>query len=290
MPVQRFVSPRSGWPGIAQTRLGNARRLRAAIRAVMARLPFVTLDSDVRDVVYMNWVVPLSRVASLVPPGVRVTTRDGMTILTVLTYAHGHFGPSAAGPLRRVFPSPAQSNWRLYVDRIDGATPARRTVLFLYNLFDSALYAIGTRLLSDALPSHLPATFRHRRHEGHATVEIDGGTGSAPGVRLHAVDTADRLLPEAFAAFYPDWTAAVADLCLQDAAVAPVGDTRLAIAHIALPIAVADVVPMTAVDFIPGAWLDAVGATAMPFCFGVEAVRFRVLGERIVADVGPDRS
>lgn len=135
----RFVSPRRGGVGRCQSALANARWLRSLRRALIGRLPFARLESDVRDVVYLTWLLPVAAVARLVPPGVALVSWEGMTPFTILTYAHGHFGPAAAGRLRCLFPSPLQSNWRLYVATIDGQAPPDATVLFVRNLFDRAM-------------------------------------------------------------------------------------------------------------------------------------------------------
>jgi uncharacterized protein YqjF (DUF2071 family) len=158
-----FVSPRKGFLGWLQNSLANMQLPKQVRRTISARLPFPTLESDVSNIVYANWNVPLAAVDHLIPPGVKVIDVDGKTILTILTYAHGHFGPSAAGPLRRLFPSPLQSNWRLYVQSVAGKKPAKPTVLFLANIFDSDLYAIGTRIFSDVMHAHRAMDFNHQR-------------------------------------------------------------------------------------------------------------------------------
>jgi hypothetical protein len=129
-----FVAPRASWAGIVLSRLLNCRALLRLRRRLFSRLPFPTLRSDVRDVIYLNWMVDAARVAHLVPAGLQVWQREGLTPLTVLTYRHGDFGLEAAGPLRRLFGSPLQSNWRLYLQEADGV-PA--SVLFLSNIVDS---------------------------------------------------------------------------------------------------------------------------------------------------------
>jgi len=250
----------------------------------MPWLPFPVLASDVRDVVYLNWVVAADRAATLVPPGVELAERDGRVVLTILTYRHRHFGPALLGPLRRLFGSPRQSNWRFYVESLGGERPSSATVLFVANIFDSALYTIGTRLFSDALPSDLAGRFVHRRTgDGFETV-IEGG-GSAPELRSVTGDVADRILPPQFKLFFDDWEAAIAALCLQDAAICSVDDLpgRLALAEIALPIDVATVQPLLSVAESHGEWLDWLGVEGPPFCFCVPAVPFRVLSERLVA-------
>jgi len=205
-----------------------------------------------------------------------VLERDGRTIVTVLTYRHGGFGPVLAGPLRRLFPSPRQSNWRLYLAR-----PG--VVLFVKNIFDSALYALGARMFSDALPSHHAARLDLASDTTGCRVEI-GGPGSAPGLMLEAVRADARTLPAAFAPFFSDWVEAVGFLCLQHAAVGPIaGEAGLAYAEIDLPIDLDTVQPLAANACAPGDWLAARGVVGQPFCFRVPAAPFRVLSERVKA-------
>lgn len=276
MAHNRFESPDRGPLGQLQNLLANSVGLARLRRAVFSRLPFPVLASDVRDVVYASWVVPLADVAGEIPPGVEVLARDGRTIVTALTYRHGGFGPVLAGPLRRLFPSPRQSNWRLYL-----AKPG--VVLFVKNVFDSALYALGTRMFSDALPSHHAARFDLASDAAGCRLEI-GGPGSAPGLALEAVTAAARALPPEFAPFFADWDEAVRFLCLQDAAVARIeGEAGLAYAEIDLPIDLGKVQPLAATACAPGDWLAARGVAGQPFCFRVPAVPFRVLSEVVKA-------
>ncbi len=282
MPFLRYASPSPGVIGRWQDHLANAVSLKRLRRATLGRLPFPVLESDVRDVVYANWVVPVASVAGHVPRGVTIVEADGMTILTVLTYRHGHFGPVLAGPLRCWFPSPLQSNWRLYVHGIDGCAPSVPTVLFLANVFDTALHALGTRLFSDVMVAHHGHDFVHRCGTDGWTSRVDPG-GSAPDWALEGGTSPVAALAPAFAPFFPDYRTALDMLCLQDAAIAPVADMdALAWAGIDLPIDVTSVIPLDVTTFRPGAALRSLGATMTPFCFGVPTVRFRALSERIL--------
>jgi len=282
MPFLRYTAPGSGFTARWQDYLANAVALKRLRRATLGRLPFPVLESDVRDVVYANWIVPTAAVARHVPPGVSIVEADGMTILTVLTYRHGHFGPKLVGPLRRWFPSPLQSNWRLYVRAIDGQSPPVPTVLFLANIFDTATHALGTRLFSDVMVAHHGQNFVHRCGPADWVSGVDPG-GSAPDWALQGGTAPVAALPAAFARFFPDHRAALAMLCLQDAAIAPLPDRdALAWSDIDLPIDVTAIVPLNVTAFRPGSALQSLGATAMPFCFRVPGVRFRALSERIL--------
>ena len=213
-----------------------------------------------QDVLYLNWVVPLPLSKADLPPGVSVWERGQSTILTVLIYRHGHFGPVFLGPLRRLFPSPLQSNWRLYVTRVEGEDPTHSMVLFLRNFFSSALYAIGTRLGSDALPSELPCAFTFQTESelcaniigasGELELQVAGSVGGRPA------------LPHPFQAFAASWKEAVTALTLQESAIVQPPDlTCLAQAGISLPVDIAEVRPVVITHWKAGNWLTARGAT-----------------------------
>ena len=261
--------------------LANSRGIRAFRRALFTRLPFPVLESNVQDVLYLNWVVPLPLSKADLPPGVSVWERGQSTILTVLIYRHGHFGPVFLGPLRRLFPSPLQSNWRLYVTRVEGEDPTHSMVLFLRNFFSSALYAIGTRLGSDALPSEQPCAFTFQTESelcaniigasGELELQVAGSVGGRPA------------LPHPFQAFAASWKEAVTALTLQESAIVQPPDlTCLAQAGISLPVDIAEVRPVVITHWKAGNWLTARGATGEPFAFFVPRVRFRVLWEKLV--------
>ena len=59
----RFRPPRGMLLGALLQRWTASRRWQALRRGVMRRLPFLKLASDVRDVVYLNWVVDVAAVA-----------------------------------------------------------------------------------------------------------------------------------------------------------------------------------------------------------------------------------
>lgn len=83
-------------------------------------------------------------------------------------------------------PSPLQSNWRLYLAEPLSDAPPIPTVAFVYNVMDSLAHVAGTRLFSDALPSHWPARFDFRVTPDEAIVDIAPGDGSAPRLAARA--------------------------------------------------------------------------------------------------------
>lgn len=287
VPSNTYQHPRPGPGGRLLQAIVNAPRIARWRRALMSRLPFMRLASDVSDVVYLTWLVPVTACAHLVPPGVRLWQREGLTPFTALTYRHAHFGPSLAGPLRWLFPSPLQSNWRLYLaDAPKGVAPVR-TVLFLKNVMDSVVYTFATRMFSDALRTHLAARFVHVREGDLLRTDIQPGEGSAPALSSTVRRAGERVLPPGFGTAFDSWRAAVEFLACQDAAVAPVdldaGRDALAFAEIRLPIDVPAVLPAQVVGEPPRcAALAELPPVHGPFCFVVTRVPFQVVSERVI--------
>lgn len=280
-PESAYVHPVPGATGAVLSLFANARPLRWLRRGLCALLPFPAMASDAEDLVYLTWIVPVDRVRRFVPPGVRIIERAGLTLFTILACRHRHFGPRIMGPLRRLCGSPLQGSWRLYVESLPGQAAPARTVLSVRNAFDRPAWALGSRLASDALPSHLPLRFRHARSaEGYETV-LDPGSGSAPALASTTTVATERVLPPGYDRFFASWAGAVRFLGQQDAAVAAIdGGPRLARAETALPIDLDSVVPLQAVETRGEGLLQAMGASGAPFCFAVPKAGFQVFGER----------
>ena len=248
----------------------------------MARLPFLTLHSDVRDVVYVSWLVDAAAAQKLVPAGVALWQRDGKTPFTVLTYRHGHFGPALPGPLRRLLPSPLQSNWRLYLDHTPPGAPSVPCVYFLKNIMDSLPHALGTRLFSDILPTHLAAGMTLEVGATQAHCGIASGTGSAPALEVQADITAEHDLDADWQTLFGSWHAAVAFLACQDAAIAHVPrNGKLVFGEIELPVDVDQVQALTAGRADCGL-LGQLPPVSRPFAFLVPEVAFKALSERLL--------
>jgi hypothetical protein len=285
MPDDRaFVYPTRSVFGRLAEMLANAVPLKRLRRAALRWLPYPVLESDIVDVIYLNWVIDLSRVRHLLPDGIEVWEHAGRTVLSILTYRHGAFGPAMLGPLRRIFPSPLQSNWRLYVQSIHGQPPAQPTVLFLTNVIDNPLYAVGARLMSDVLPADLPRTMRLARRSQRYVVDIVPGRSHAPDLHLELRLLASESSALAFMTAFGDLESATRWLFLQDAAIAPVPDVSgLAIGEISIPIDPSLVVPLAAnMATFRSRFLSPLVGNDEPFCFLVKRVHFTVLSERIL--------
>jgi hypothetical protein len=104
MPPSLYRHPRRSLAAPLLEWLVNAPRIATWRRRVLSRLPFLQLQSDVVDVVYLTWLVPVERVRSHVPDAVALWQRDGLTPFTILTYQHRHFGPARLGPFASCSP------------------------------------------------------------------------------------------------------------------------------------------------------------------------------------------
>jgi hypothetical protein len=181
MAAWRHPHPRLGgvFDVVANSRAG---------RALLERAPAVALTSDVRDVVYVNYLLPAERLQPLVPDGLELQVVGGRwAVFSHLTFRHGSFGPRLLGPGRRFCPSPVQSNWRIHV-----RDPRRGTlgVSFVTTAVADTTLALLCRLGSEGLPMHVPAHGAVRRDpDGTLHLLIDPGRGTAPDLEatLHPV-------------------------------------------------------------------------------------------------------
>src|SRR5579875_53128 len=177
--------------GYALEVLANSRLL----RAYGEWLPTPAFLSDMTDVIYVNYLVEADRLEPFVPAGLELQRlgRSGRyALFTHLTYRHGHFGPRWLGPLRRLLPSPVQSNCRLYV--VDPHT-GLRGVYFVTNAIASTAYALTARLLSEGLPMHVFLLADVQvGSDRTCRVLLDPGPGSAPDLEA-VLRPSDAVLP-----------------------------------------------------------------------------------------------
>jgi hypothetical protein len=166
----------SGWLRGPADLLANSRFVRA-----LAELPPVpAFDSDIRDVIYVNYLADAARLEPLVPEGLelqRVGPGKRLSVFTFLTFRHGHFGPRLLGPLRRLLPSPIHTNWRIHVR---DPRSRKEGIHFVTNAITSTPHALGARLMSEGMPMHVLASAELRTDGGRFILRLDPGAGSAP--------------------------------------------------------------------------------------------------------------
>lgn len=245
-------------------------------RAVGVMLPSFGMSSDVEDVVYMNWLVEADRLETLVERGLRLRRLGPggrYAVFSILTFRHGHFGPTFFGPLRRVWPSPVQSNWRVHVEN---PRTGVRGIQFLTTAITSTPHALATRLLAEGVPMHVPAAARVEREGRAVSVTIEPGRGSAPDVRASLVPSAEPEMTGRWKVCFATWGEMLAYIVPQDRAmcVAWRGGQRWVVRQeIELGIPLSSCVPMS--GSVESAAAGAVvGEAGGALCFVVERVAF----------------
>ena len=238
-------------------------------RDAASLLPRVAFDSDITDVIYVNYLVSADRVARLVPEGLelqRIGPGSSHALVTFLTFRHGHFGPRMLGPLRRLLPSPVQTNWRIHVR--DPRT-GHAGIFFVTTAISSTLHAVAARLMAEGLPMHVLASARVGR-DGFA---LDPGDGSAPDA---VADLHPGPAPAAgpWSDCFPTWRDFLAYCVPQDRAMTTqpwAGTVTRQEIRLDIPINACE--PLVG-EVRSRAALALVG-DAVPFSFRVAAVKFR---------------
>jgi len=248
-------------------------------RSLAEWIPTPTLVSDIRDVVYVNYLVPAERVEDLVPPELelqRVGPRRNYAVLTFLTYRHGHFGPGLLGPLRRHLPSPVQSNWRIYV--FDPQT-GKRGVYFITTAIDSTVHALAGRMLSEGVPMHVPRRADLARDaSGTVHLSIDPGDGTAPDVKATLKPSLEQSLPPEWAEYFVDFHGFLEYCVPQDRALSyQPWYNRVTRQEIELGIPLANCRRME--GRVESKAAERIAGDAQPLCFYVPSVTFRFAGE-----------
>lgn len=193
----RWRPPRRGLVSRVLELVANDR----VVTALMEPLPAFAMKSRVRDVVYVNYLVPAERLVPLVPPGLTLDRlgHDGKwALFTFLTFGHRSFGLRMMGPLRRLMPDAVQSNWRIHV--IDPQTQ-HRGIHFVTNAVDHLVFALGARMFAEAMPMHWLKRAEIARRGDALTLVLDPGDGSGP-------DVASELRPRADPAWEGPWAEA----------------------------------------------------------------------------------
>jgi hypothetical protein len=244
------------------------------VRALAELPPAIAFDSDIRDVIYVNYLTDAARLEPLVPEGLelqRVGPGGRLGVFTFLTFRHGHFGPRLLGPLRRLLPSPIHTNWRIHVrDPRSG----KEGIHFVTNAIASTPHALGARLMSEGMPMHVLASAELRSDGGRFLLALDPGAGSAPDAGAELRPAPAPPLSGPWSAAFDSWKQMLAYVVPQDRGFSTQPwHGRVTRQEIRLEI------PIEACEALEGRVSSKAAASivgnAEPFCFRVPGVRFR---------------
>jgi hypothetical protein len=242
------------------------------LHAAGGLLPSVSLRSDIRDVVYVNYIVEAERLLPLVPPGLELERLgpDGkLAVFSFLTFRHGGFGPGLLGGLRRLLPSPLQSNWRIHVRH-----PGRglRGVHFLGTAITATPQALLARWLVHGVPMHVLADAELARDGDEVRLRLEPGRGSAPDA-LASLRPAATPVDGPWRACFTTWRDLLAYVVPQDR-VLVTGPDRAELCRLEIDLGI----PLEACEPLEGTVVsraaDAITGGARPFSFRVPSVSF----------------
>jgi len=251
------------------------------IAAFLEPLPDPAMLSDIKNVVYINYLVPADKLEKLVPQGLvlqRLGPDGRYALFTFLTYQHGHFGFRILGPLRRFMPSPVQTNWRIHVEN---PNTGHKGIYFLTNAITNLFQALGARLLAEGMPMHVLRDGEVRQDEqGTLHVFLDPGDGSAPDAKATLAPNADLEWRGVWKECFANYREFLAYCVPQDRALSTQPWAHEVTRHeIELGIPLEDCKPLS--GQVQSRAAAAMIGDAQPLCFHVPQVAFRFEQEAI---------
>ncbi len=264
-------APHAGPAGWLATGLANSR----VIRLFCEYLPGLPFDSDITDVIYINYLVEAERVKPLVPAGLELRRLgpDGRyALFSLLTYKHGRLGPRMARRWPLPLPSAIQSNWRIHVQDPHSQSLG---IYFITNAAAHPIVSIGGRLMLEALPMHLLASaVLEHTPDGCFRLVLAPGAGSGPDLEALLCPICDTALPQPWAGCFTDYEAFLEYCVPQNRAMAcQPWYGRVSRQEIRLDIPLADCAPL--VGPVQSRAAQEIAGDALPLCFHVARVAFR---------------
>lgn len=266
--------PSSGVMANAANALANSR----LFGVLLEPLPELAMRSDITHVVYVNYLIAAERAQAMVPEGLelqRLGPNGEWALFTFLTYQHGHFGFAFLGPLRKLMPSPVQTNWRIHV--IDPRSKLRG-ITFVTNAITRLVPALAARLTTEGMPMHVLAKGVVDKHGDAISVTLDPGTGSAPDANLELRIAPPPTFDGPWRECFGDFEGLLAYAVPQDRAMSsqPLRH-RISRQEIDLGIPISACVPLSGT--VESRAAKAIAGDSKPICFYVPSVAFSFTSE-----------
>ncbi len=181
-----------------------------------------------------------------------------------------------------MFASPVQSNWRFYVENIHDFGIQQPAIFFIKNCMNERTYALGSRIASSVLQTHLPHSFKHITEEQRIITEIQSGCSNAPDLHTEVTLADSWNIPSAFNVISSDKTKLIELICNQDAAIAAQPEAGVyAVGHIELKFKLNEIKPLK-ITKLESNWLKEIIQGAECFAFLMPNVMFISHKEKIV--------
>jgi hypothetical protein len=258
------------WEWLAESRL---------IRMMVELLPAPQMRSDIEAVISINYLVDADRVEAMLPEGLqlqRLGPQQDKALLSVLTFRHGNFRPAMLNWLRSWFPSPMQSNWRIYVREKKTNLPG---VFFFTTATASTGYALLARFGSEGHPMHVPQDMAGTFAES-VNLRLTTGAGTSPDLQA-SLTLGEKTLPETMQNIWGDWREFVAyAVGVERALSAQPWYDRITAQEVALGIDLDSIQALQ--GNVSSHTLTAIVGRTQAVSFRVPKVGLRFLGERAV--------
>ncbi|WP_309366695.1 DUF2071 domain-containing protein [Sphingobacterium sp.] len=258
----------------------NSSLLRKTKFALNKPFSMIKLKSEISHAVYLNWLIPVSKIQQFVPPEIELDIIDGCALFSVLTYRHGHFGPARLYHFKSFYRSPLQCNWRLYI------TQAERqfnepTVLFLSNTMSSQVYGIGSRIFSGMMYTHHPLIFEHEYIGRQTQTKIIPGSSNSPDLEVVCHPCEHWDIPDKFRNISSSVSQLLNKIIIQDHALTPLGNGYFRMADIALEFNTKEIRPLKIKSFKSKILYDIV-QDEVCFAFEIPSVTFFMHHEKTI--------
>lgn len=280
--TNQFKYPNSNLFGLGFDLLFNNFYFNKLKRIAISFFNISYYKSDVKNVVYLNWLVKSSNVNHLIPNNLNLKKFGDYTLFSILIFQHGNFRPTILNKLKKIFPSPNQANIRLYLAESPSPLIENRTVFFVKNIISNFLHVLGSRIYSCNLNSHYPKEFKHTLKDGIYSSKIIANLSNSIDLDCQLQMTDNWEIPESFLQYCSNKNLLLEIICNQDFAISDLMEENyLSKAKINLKIDF-DIIKCLKVINLESKYLDDIVKNSNCFAFVIPKLEFNALGEEII--------
>ena len=236
--------------------------------------PSLKLKSNIKEVVYINFLVDIKRINFDIPPEIMLFEINGKTFFTVLTYKHGNFRPFFIEKLKFLFPSAYQSNWRFYVKSFKKSS-TQNSIFFVKNILSSLFLTISSRIISDSMNTEHDSSFIHTNLT--TSINVHGSCDLQAKVQISSKFD----FPLETINHFQTQEKVLKFLCEQNYAYNLLDTGEFCKSEISLKFENKTLVPLTVTEF-KSKWIEEKFGDLKPFAFLMKEVELLTLKEEII--------